>query len=217
MIMLKINRLLQTVLLVMCASSVNATIIVSNMDKDDSYVHQVDNGFWRAMGFTTDTESYSVSDLTIRGYTDGSTSGTAAPIMSLWSSSSNPQPGTMLTTFSATSGFSSTLADIDFTADSTVVLEASTNYWLVYQGSTDGSSKWMHPGTGSDTGTGSILNVNVRFSQNQGVSWTNGGGADMGKFELIGTAVAVPVPATIWLLGFGLVGMISVAKRKAHV
>lgn len=38
-----------------------------------------------------------------------------------------------------------------------------------------------------------------------------------GTTGLTGTVSAVPIPASVWLFGSGLIGLIGIAKRKAHV
>jgi hypothetical protein len=51
------------------------------------------------------------------------------------------------------------------------------------------------------------------------MSWTSlivGGpfGGNTGSWILNGTVSAIPVPAAVWLLGSGLVGLVGVARRR---
>ncbi len=42
-------------------------------------------------------------------------------------------------------------------------------------------------------------------------------GASISGFGATGTLSAVPVPAAVWQFGSGLIGLVGLARRKAHV
>jgi hypothetical protein len=62
-------------------------------------------------------------------------------------------------------------------------------------------------------------NFYIRYSFKSGVPLVDLNGSDINAFYLQGVALsvsvsAVPVPATVWLFGSGLIGLFGIARRN---
>lgn len=116
---------------------------------------------------------------------------------------------------------------IDLTAHNSFALQANTDYLLVWNAPPGtpylGTKRRGSPDQMINDGIAGVFTGEILSSQNGGSSWfsSNQYGFDYVSFDgsVSGnvTVSAVPVPATAWLFGSGLLGLIGVARRKVHV
>jgi PEP-CTERM motif len=66
-----------------------------------------------------------------------------------------------------------------------------------------------------DVWNGNLLGIaGADFSTNGGASWTQQANLDRPAFDILGTAAAVPEPATLTLFGFALFGLGTIPRRR---
>ena len=94
---------------------------------------------------------------------------------------------------------------VEFDLVSTLSL-ASGNYWLGLTGATGSSSAWW---VTTDYIDGSFTSSSTTLTIFRTV--------DFAYFLNSSNVSAVPIPATAWLFGSGLIGLIGFARRKARI
>jgi hypothetical protein len=131
------------------------------------------------------------------------------------------EPGALFGTFDTSTIYSSSSEfSINLSADNSFVLQANTDYLLVWNAQSGapylGTKRRGSPDRMINDGVAGIFTGEIMYSTSAGSSdsWysTNQYGFDYASIN--GSISAVPVPAAVWLFGSGLFGLIGLARRK---
>lgn len=207
-------------LLFTSATAMRADVVFSNFGPNQSYVG---NSWWGvgttrmppigiqvdAFPFTpTTTSTLTGADLALSAFSG------VSPLNVYIESNSGGTPGAILATLTQTGTYSAypTTSVVNFTCGATcATLNAGSTYWIVgQQTNTANTAYWMY--SFSDSGTWYYNEVNGATGP-----WTTAtAGNNFSAFDVTGTTSPVPEPASLALLGSGLLGILGMARRKAR-
>lgn len=189
------------------ASPAGATILVSNLDQPTRHVNVLPRDGWAAQSFATDGASYALSSVQVLL---GNLAGAPSIVAELRTGDAST-PGATLAAFSIAGVPIGSPAPVTLTPIGDVVtLNAGTHYWLVLGASNrSGTFTWSYAEGNAIVGPGSLGNYN--YSADSGVSWTNYGSDN--PFQLEVDVSPVPLPATAWLLGTGLLTLVPLTRK----
>lgn len=166
----------------------------------------------------TATGTVTGADLALSGLAPPTgASGPAALNVYIESNSATGTPGMILDTLTQVGSIPAytVTSVVNFTCSGTcTTLDAGTTYWIVGQESVAADTVYWMWNTTGDTGT-----WYVNLANSPTGSWTVAAsplphGNTFGAFDVTGTLSAVPEPASLALFGSGLLGMMTVVRRR---
>lgn len=146
--------------------SAKASTLFSNLSQPVDASTSNASVFWNASAFTTDSHSYSLSDIVVPIHVDSGPTNFTLDIRSDASGS----PGAVLDTLTATTPIPSSFGNVVFTPDNPLTLQPGTTYWVsadVSQGIVD----WQFTKSLGSTGPASLATNNYADSQDLGTTW----------------------------------------------
>lgn len=181
-------------------SAANATTLYDNLSATTGDVATASGDTWLAQALTTDSSSYVLGSVTLL------LSAEATPTLSIYSNNGG-EPGSLLSTLSLSSSYSSSVSSVTFST-SGLALSANTTYWVVLSDSASADWAW----TTSNSGSGSAFSTTSAESDDAGSTWFT---ADAYPYQMsVSTVAAVPLPASLPLMLSAVIGMTVVGRRK---
>jgi hypothetical protein len=204
---------------------VDAAVIISNLN-NSSNATDINNGTpgdpnqnWDASSFHVDSNNYSLSDIVVQVALDPSS--TSSNFQLQLRADTPSGPGAVIVTLTPSQPVTSSIADITFTPQSAVTLQANTTYWVTAD-VTQGSVLWRVSSDFSTTGPATLGNPAFAFSADNGVTWTTVPEFQPDKFQVdgeIGGSTVVPEPPAIviWMLALTATALVATRRVSAAV
>lgn len=189
------------------APTTAATVLVSNLDQPIRGASVLPTDGWAAQSFTTGGASYSLSSIQVLL---GNLVGSPLIVAELRAGDSS-HPGAALTTFTVAGVPIGSPEPVTLTPVGGVILDAVSNYWLVLGvASPAGTFDWSYAKGNSTAGPGALGNFN--YSGDSGSTWVNYGADN--PFQIRVDVSPVPLPASAWLFGSGLVTLLGALRKR---
>jgi hypothetical protein len=171
---------------------------------------------WASQFLTPSGSALTLNDVIANLEQGNTTTGTVTA--ELWSDSSNT-PGTLLATIEGVTDASipNTFGAVTFTASSTIILQPSTEYWIVLNGSSTGQSDALWEPASDETGMGIIGQNHAEGSTAFWSTFSNDSFTNtIPEMEVDATvgASGVPEPATFGLMGIALAAVAVARSRR---
>lgn len=211
-------------LLVACstlAAPAAAETVLSNLSLTSSSTDSVDFGVWRAAGFTTDNNQWSLTGATLRFANGSDASGNL--FVKIWGDDSGRPGGVALATLAGDAN-PITAGEYTYTTAG-FSLAPLTKYWLVAGVSSgSGSYKWLYVNNGGAPVADGVWTMpavgTYSSTRNQGAAWSAGANGYPYMFSLSATAVPEIDPAgmgSVLALISGAFGLLERRRLKAKV
>lgn len=179
------------------ATQGRAEVIFDNLGNLNFNTISANSTSWAAQRFFTGSTSYELSSVVLLM---NSTS-PGNPLLQIYGGSDTAPSSSPLFTLTNPGSISGTLANNTFTAGSTFLMDANTNYWVVLKGVGSSSFEWGY--TQSNDGIGNSFRTQNAITNNSGVPWLS---YPDEPFQMQVNATAVPEPGTLTL---GTIAMVS--------
>lgn len=185
-------------------SPVESAVIAGNLSGDDNASASPQSTFWLGQAFATDDTPYTVDSITIQG--GNSPAGSEVHLYS----DSGSLPSVELGSFSTT-GFGTASGTHTLPAESSMTLEPSTTYWIVFAPNDVNFGLWARTtSTESLNGPGAMPDLQA-FSNDGGSSFSSTDISNNLKMEVQGTVVPEP-----GIVSLALCGGLALVRRHRH-
>ena len=200
--------LMASVVVAVTSFSANAaTVLVDNLDQPARLAPTIiptDAG-WAAQSFSTEGARYSLSTVDVfLGHRVDTPS-----IVAELRAGNSTNVGATLTTFTFPGVSTGSPAMVTLTPSKPVNLDPGTTYWLVMGTSGPGSFGWSYAEGNVTAGPGSL--GNFAYSADSGATWV---AYSDNPYHLRVNVNPVPLPASVWLLGTGLLTLLGARKKN---
>lgn len=189
------------------APEVRAAIILGNLPPtNDLGNSNLSSGARKAVSFTMGPQDATLDSVNLRLDYNGGT-----PVLELRNDTGGADPGGSVLASFTTPGSLSGIQTYTFLPTGSYTLLAGQKYWLYAYGSA-GTVQWK-ASSPSLTPSGSLATYGAyRGSSDGGLSWN--ASSTLNTFQLNGTLVPVPEPASLVLMGLGSVAAWGASRRR---
>lgn len=181
----------------------SADVTISNLPGNDGTQSAGLNALrLKGMSFTTDGSAWILDSAVLRLNTTTDDN----PVLTL-NADAGTAPGAILATFGNPGSFGTGIDNYTFTLGT--ALNPNTKYWLVFGQPAGGAIDWK-ASSPAQTPSGLWTHSGSVFTTNGGTTWSTS--SILTTYEL--NATVVPEPATLTLLGAGLVALAARRRRR---
>jgi len=198
-------------MLLVSALSSQAAQLSGNLPSNDGGKGEVTLTTLRGITFTTSTDEFEVTSVTLR--LDAYLSASDVAFLTFHKGTTSA-PGTLVGSLTAPASTNNGYANFVFLPTTAITLEANTLYWLVLAaGSAQTDFSWVRSDPSSNP-TGTATFGNQQISDNAGATWSVGSNGPH-SFAIDGNTVSpVPEPGAVVLFIVGATVMLAVMRRS---